>query len=111
MVASSAGIQGIVNGPSCTRPLISLELPFSKRATGAEEEGGGWAVSTAALCFHSLRACVLMAAFGLNLDSPLLPNVDAYINPAKDEDVHRNALNAVVSTALVGQTTAVLAVW
>lgn len=39
-----------------------------------------------------------MAAFGLDLDSPLLPNVDAYINPTKDEDVHRNALNAVVST-------------
>lgn len=38
-----------------------------------------------------------MAAFGLNLDSPLLPNVDAYINPTKDEDAHRSALNAVVS--------------
>lgn len=38
-----------------------------------------------------------MAAFGLNLDSPLIPNVDAYINPTKDEDAHRSALNAVVS--------------
>eukprot|EP00904_Undaria_pinnatifida_P006781 jgi/Undpi1/3232/HiC_scaffold_15.g06606.m1 len=37
-----------------------------------------------------------MDYFGLSLDSPLLPNVDTYINPAKDEDVHRSALNAVV---------------
>lgn len=38
-----------------------------------------------------------MAAFGLDLDSPLLPNVDDFINPTKDEDAQRNALNAVVS--------------
>lgn len=38
-----------------------------------------------------------MPAFGLDLDSPLLPNVDAFINPMKDEDAHRGALNAVVS--------------
>eukprot|EP00752_Nemacystus_decipiens_P008715 g7777.t1 len=37
-----------------------------------------------------------MASFGLDLDSPLLPNVDRYINPTKDEDEHRSALNAVV---------------
>ena len=39
-----------------------------------------------------------MEFFGLSLDNPLVPNVDAYINPAKDEDTHRSALNAVVST-------------
>lgn len=38
----------------------------------------------------------MMASFGLALDSPLLPNVDNYINPAKDDDEHRSALNAVV---------------
>lgn len=38
-----------------------------------------------------------MALFGLELDGPLLPNVDDYINPTKDEDCHRIALNAVVS--------------
>lgn len=37
-----------------------------------------------------------MALFGLDLDGPLLPNVDDYINPTKDEDCHRIALNAVV---------------
>lgn len=37
-----------------------------------------------------------MASFGLDLESPLLPNVDRYINPTKDEDEHRSALNAVV---------------
>lgn len=37
-----------------------------------------------------------MAAFGLDLDSPLAPNVDAFINPTKDDDAHRSALNAVV---------------
>ncbi|CAN0410518.1 unnamed protein product, partial [Ectocarpus sp. 12 AP-2014] len=37
-----------------------------------------------------------MAAFGLSLDSPLLPNVDIFINPTKGEDEHRSALNAVV---------------
>lgn len=37
-----------------------------------------------------------MASFGLDLDSPLLPNVDGYINPTRDEDEHRSALNAVV---------------
>lgn len=45
-------------------------------------------------------ARVLMDFFGLSLDSPLVPNVDAYINPAKDEDTHRRALNAVVSARL-----------
>ena len=40
-----------------------------------------------------------MASFGLDLDGPLLPNVDAYVNPTKDDDVHRIALNAVVSFA------------
>lgn len=39
-----------------------------------------------------------MAAFGLELDGPLLPNIDSFINPTKDEDAHRSALNAVVST-------------
>ena len=33
-----------------------------------------------------------MAAFGLELDGPLLPNIDAFINPSKDEDAHRNAV-------------------
>lgn len=37
-----------------------------------------------------------MASFGLDLESPLLPNVDRYINPTKEEDEHRSALNAVV---------------
>lgn len=44
-----------------------------------------------------------MASFGLDLDSPLLPNVDTYINPTKDEDEHRSALNAVVREALHSQ--------
>lgn len=50
--------------------------------------------------FQRIPICVPMAAFGLDLDSPLLPNVDSYINPTKDEDSHRSALNAVVSSAL-----------
>lgn len=42
-----------------------------------------------------------MAAFGLTLNSPLVPNVDAYINPSKDDDTHRSGLNAVVSLGTV----------
>lgn len=49
--------------------------------------------------FRACSACIPMTSFGLDLDSPLLPNVDAYINPTKEEDVHRSALNAVVSPA------------
>ncbi|CAM9836875.1 unnamed protein product, partial [Choristocarpus tenellus] len=36
-----------------------------------------------------------MAAFGL-VDAPLLPSVDAFINPEKDDESRIQSLNAVV---------------
>ena len=65
--------------------------------------GADRGLSQTQVAFKAL-ARVLMDLFGLSLDSPLVPNVDAYINPAKDEDAHRRALNAVVSTRLFSST-------